>query len=737
VAGALLGVLLPWLDAVAAATPTFVQARAKEVRSGTTSSLAFTSANTAGNLVVVYVLWSNAGSVSVSDSRGNGYASAVARVTWKSNWSAQVLYAKNVAGGTNTVTATFATAINSFADIYIHEYSGVDKVNPVDVARSATGTSSTVDSGPVTMTNATDLLFAAAASSGSVNQGGTGYTTRSTAFGNRTQDRNVTTAGSYNATATQSSSSWVMQLVAFRADNAADPTAPTVAVTAPTAGTTVSGAVTVAASASDNVGVTGVQFLLDGTNLGAEDTTSPYSVPWDTTASTDGSHTLTARARDGAGNTALSAPVTVNVANADHFQNEVLATGFDLPTSIEFLIFYTLGTPNRDRLSRLTANATLTGTVAGSETVLYQDALDANAEHHGGAVSFGNDGKLYFTTGEHFNADDAPLLTSPRERSTASTRTAPSRRTTRSTTGPDRSRSRSIRRRWISPSTRRRAASRSISTASPARRHSSATLWSASSTRSRRVARPPPRPRTPSSHGLTGVPGSTPSRCRARRRPTPRPFTGSPVVLASPTFAQVQSATPQTAQSVVATTFTQAQTAGNLNAVVIGWNEPTGDITSVRDSAGNVYQVAAPTTHGSRTSQAIYYARTIMGAAAGNTVTVTFDKAVAYADIRVLEYSGLDPTNPLDVSSSAVGSASTASSGTATTSFASELLLGAGTTSGGFSGAGAGFTVRIITSPDADIAEDRTVTSSGAYSAAAPQGGTWVMQLATFKAAGQ
>jgi hypothetical protein len=138
VAGALLGVLLPWLDAVAAATPTFVQARAKEVRSGTTSSLAFTSANTAGNLVVVYVLWSNAGSVSVSDSRGNGYASAVARVTWKSNWSAQVLYAKNVAGGTNTVTATFATAINSFADIYIHEYSGVDKVNPVDVARSAT-----------------------------------------------------------------------------------------------------------------------------------------------------------------------------------------------------------------------------------------------------------------------------------------------------------------------------------------------------------------------------------------------------------------------------------------------------------------------------------------------------------------------------------------------------------------------------------------------------------------------
>ena len=73
-------------------------------------------------------------------------------------------------------------------------------------------------------------------------------------------------------------------------------------------------------------------------------------------------------------------------------------------TNHYYYIFYTLGTPNRDRLSRFTANATLTGTVAGSELVLYQDPQDANAEHHGGAINFGNDGKLYFTTGEHFNA---------------------------------------------------------------------------------------------------------------------------------------------------------------------------------------------------------------------------------------------------------------------------------------------------------------------------------------------
>ena len=69
-----------------------------------------------------------------------------------------------------------------------------------------------------------------------------------------------------------------------------------------------------------------------------------------------------------------------------------------------YYIFYTLGSPNHDRLSRFTANSTLTGTVAGSELVLYEDPQDANAEHHGGALNFGNDGKLYFTTGEHFDA---------------------------------------------------------------------------------------------------------------------------------------------------------------------------------------------------------------------------------------------------------------------------------------------------------------------------------------------
>jgi hypothetical protein len=96
-----------------------------------------------------------------------------------------------------------------------------------------------------------------------------------------------------------------------------DTVAPTVSIAAPANAATVSGSsVTVTASASDNVGVAGVQFRLDGANWGAEDTASPYSRTWDTTTLADGTHTLTAVARDAAGNTTTAATVTVTVNNA-------------------------------------------------------------------------------------------------------------------------------------------------------------------------------------------------------------------------------------------------------------------------------------------------------------------------------------------------------------------------------------------------------------------------------------
>jgi subtilisin family serine protease len=95
----------------------------------------------------------------------------------------------------------------------------------------------------------------------------------------------------------------------------ADTTPPTVSITAPAPGATVSGTVTIAASASDDVGVARVELRVDGALL-ATDTAAPYSAAWDTTAVANGSHTLSARALDAAGNAATSAAVTVTVSNA-------------------------------------------------------------------------------------------------------------------------------------------------------------------------------------------------------------------------------------------------------------------------------------------------------------------------------------------------------------------------------------------------------------------------------------
>jgi glucose/arabinose dehydrogenase len=1557
-----------------AATPAFVQVRANEVNSGTTNSLAFNSATTAGNLIVVHVLWSNTGTVALADSRGNAYATAAPRTTWGGSWSSQIFYAKNIVGGTTMVTATFGTAITNWGIIYIHEYSGIDKVNPVDVTRSAVGSSSAMNSGTVATTNGADLLFAAAGSSNTVTQAGSGYTTRSTAYGNRTQDRTVTATGSYNASATQNGNGWVMQLVAFRADagsgdvtppsvptglsataasttaidlawiastdnvgvagyrvfrngtqvatpttnsyqdsgltpattytytvsavdaagNASaqsasaaattqspppDTTPPTASMTAPGAGSTVSGTVTVSANASDNVGVVGVQFLLDGAILGVEDTSAPYSIQWDTSTATNaahtlaarardaaggvttsstvsvtvtnvappaggpaasyafddgagvtavdasghalngtltngptwgigkygtaialdgandyvdlqnpaglritgsmtisawinsavfpaddaavvskrgtngfqldttidsgprtigfkltnssggdmfrygatavqlnswyhiagvynatagtmdvylngqpdnglllgtvttsqqnsaqdvyvgqrptfggfgfngrvddvriyaraltavevradmdtplgsggstdptpptvsitapasgaqvsgivnvtasasdnvgvagvqfyvdgtasgpedttspyglqwdtrtvgnGAHTLTARARDTAGNTTLSTAVAVNVSNVSFFQNEVLATGFALPTSLEFLpdgrmlvielagrirvlpppytqpdptpflqianigsagvqqgiydvaldpdfatnhfyyVFYTLGTPNRDRLSRFTANSTHTGTVAGSELVLYQDPVNANAEHHGGAINFGNDGKLYFTTGEHFDAGAAQLLTNPRGKihrinkdGTVPTDNpfhdgagpnvdsiwayglrnpfrayydAPSGRLFVGDVGgndyataveevnlgvrganygwpncesncpapytnpihsyPHNGRDAAVTggfvyrgsqfpasyqgsyffadytQNWIrrltfdangnvtgvanfepangavdgpygdivylaegpdgalyyvdlgysdiggtfgvskirrirflqsnqapvalasaNPTSGPVPLTVSFSSAgsvdpegqpltyswsfgdgttstnpNPTHTYTQAGQYSARLTVSDGVdstlstpvtisagSKPtatilspqdgaffvagdvisfsgdatdaedgplpasaftwsidflheghvhPGTPQTgvkngsftipPTGHdysgntryrmtltttdsdgltdtkvstvwptkvnlafdtvptGLTlyldGIAKTTPfvhdtlvgyqHTIEARNHtagsttytfaswsdggaqqhtvvvPTAaQTYTATYTVTAPPAvpaFVQVRSATPQTAQSTVTLPYAGAQTAGNTNIIAVGWNDATSTITSVTDSAGNIYEIAAPTARGTGLSQAIYYAKNIKAAGAGaNTVTVRFGSAVPFADVRITEYRGLDPLNPFDVTASGAGTGTTATSGSATTRAANELLFGAGMTTGAFTGSAAGFTTRIITPIDADIVNDRNVTSIGTYSTGGGQAGSasWLMQLATFRAAGQ
>src|SRR5882762_11999913 len=110
-------------------------------------------------------------------------------------------------------------------------------------------------------------------------------------------------------------------------------------------------------------------------------------------------------------------------------------------------------------------------------------------------------------------------------------------------------------------------------------------------------------------------------------------------------FVQVAYATPQVDTASVTVNFLTAQAAGDLNVVAVGWNDTTATVSSVTDTQGNSYaRAVGPTTHPGLLSQSIYYAKNIATAAAGaNSVTVRFNVAARYVDIRIHEYAGLDP----------------------------------------------------------------------------------------------
>ena len=93
------------------------------------------------------------------------------------------------------------------------------------------------------------------------------------------------------------------------------PTAPTVSVTAPINGSTVSGLTSLTANASDTQSVSSVQFRIDGANISAADVTAPYNLVWDSTTTANGNHTITAVAINNAGLSTISAAIAVTVSN--------------------------------------------------------------------------------------------------------------------------------------------------------------------------------------------------------------------------------------------------------------------------------------------------------------------------------------------------------------------------------------------------------------------------------------
>ncbi len=146
-------------------------------------------------------------------------------------------------------------------------------------------------------------------------------------------------------------------------------TPPTVYITAPTAGETVAGPVTVTANAADDQGVARVDFFVDGQPLGVDsDETGGWSVTWDTTTATDASHTLTAVATDTADNTTESAGVTVTVNNTTTpvtiFVADIAMSGTKAGVNRTATAVVTI----KDTNGALVAGATVSGTWSGSYT---------------------------------------------------------------------------------------------------------------------------------------------------------------------------------------------------------------------------------------------------------------------------------------------------------------------------------------------------------------------------------
>lgn len=208
--------------------------------------------------------------------------------------------------------------------------------------------------------------------------------------------------------------------------------------------------------------------------------------------------------------------------------------------------------------------------------------------------------------------------------------------------------------------------------------------------------------------------------------------------------------TPALAQPVApsssAPAYIQAQTAGNMNVVIISWNDASRSLVSVSDDAGNTYAVAAPTatytSAGVSLRQAIYYAKNIAAHAAGNTVHVTWDGTPSAPRIYALEFSGLDQSDPLDVYASGSGTvagATPVATGTAATGTPVELLVGAGLTTYQYQAAGANYNLAAdLTS--GSLVEYASTTATGTYVANATTDShaqNWLLQLATFRAAGQ
>ena len=187
-----------------------------------TVSATFSSASTAGNLIIAHITWDNQSRTlsSVVDTKGNAYQLIGAETNWGTKYRSALYYAYNIAAdaGKIKVTATLNNNTAALIEIYISEYSNVlTTSDPLDKNKIAKGTGTAINTGSVTTTANNELVWGIAIGEDKPITGGGGFNVRSTDQDNIVEDRSAGTAGSFNASFTATSSTnWIGQVATFK-----------------------------------------------------------------------------------------------------------------------------------------------------------------------------------------------------------------------------------------------------------------------------------------------------------------------------------------------------------------------------------------------------------------------------------------------------------------------------------------------------------------------------------------
>ena len=285
---------------------------------GTSSSmsLAFTSNNTAGNFLIVTATAARpASTLTVSDTLGNTYTAAAAPVTDPAQEvTVYIWYVPVCKGGANTVKIVPSTT--AALEIHLSEWSGLATTSPVDQSISATGTGTSVSSGSQTTTANGELIYGKSWVANDA-AAGAGFTSISLVNGDMDEYEIQPAAGSVAATFTQATGVWFSEMVTFKSANGGVNPGPAISMLSPAPNATVTSMTNVTANVTDlTSSITGVQFLVDGNNLGAQVTSAPYSTTWNSSTATAGTHSVSAIAYDSAGLSATALPVSVTVDNS-------------------------------------------------------------------------------------------------------------------------------------------------------------------------------------------------------------------------------------------------------------------------------------------------------------------------------------------------------------------------------------------------------------------------------------